>query len=97
MGLLTPWAKVEIERPLAENTALKQRVDDLERQLRGMKLEWENVYDKLMKAVSRINARSRRENQEEPPPAELPEDEPPLHGFGSHAALRAARERKKRA
>jgi len=105
MGLLSPWAKVENERPLADITALKQEVDDLKRQIRGLKLEWENVYDKLMKAAARINARHRRQQQEEPPPADQFDEETnrqptptshPEHGFGSHEALTAARGRRGR-
>jgi len=96
MGIFGDRAKVENERPLAVDAALEQRVDALERGARGLQLEWENVYDKLMKAVSRINARHRRENQEEPPPAELEEPTPPMreHGFGTHSALAQARERR---
>ena len=77
------------------NTALEERMDTLERGMRSLKMEWENVYDKLMKAAARLNARSRRAAGEEPPEL-IAEPGPPEveHVTGSHAALAAARNRR---
>ena len=96
MGLFAGGAKVEIQEKPAAITSVEQRLDTIEAGIRGLRLEWENVYDKLMKAVSRINARHRREHAE-PPPAELEEEPaPPATGMGTHAVLQQARERRAR-
>ncbi len=74
------------------DTATEQRLDALERVVRSLRLEWEDVYDKLMKAAARLNARTRREKDEElPPPRNGDEMQPTPVGTGTHAVLSAAR------
>jgi len=72
-------------------TDLEQRMDALERGFRSMRLEWEDVYDKLMKAAARLNARTRREKPEDAPAP--PNADPGIQPYitGSHAQLAAAR------
>jgi len=78
-------------------TALEQRIDTLERSNRGLKLEWETVYDKLMKAAARLNARTRRatadETALEDTVATLAEEQTTQ---GTHAILSEARARRGR-
>jgi len=91
------YAKVKKERPPADLTALEQRLDGLESGFRAMKLEWEDVYDKLHKAAQRLNARTRRQSREDEPPEQVdPVAPPPVHGTGTHDMLAAARNRRGR-
>jgi len=86
-------AKVENGGLRAHTTALEQRIDTLESRFRTLKMEWEDVYDKLHKAAARLNARTRREKREdeEPPPAEPQSEQESPHSLGSHAMLTEAR------
>ncbi len=85
-------AKVEIAEPTAAITALQLRLDTLESSVRALKIEWEDVYDRLHKAAARLNARTRREKRdEEPPPAESEPDLPAVHSLGNHEMLSRAR------
>jgi len=77
-------------------TPLEQRVEALERGHRSMRLEWEDVYDRLMKAAARLNARTRREVAPEPPDQVDPVTETPAPGLGTHALLTEARARRTR-
>ena len=87
--------KVENNRPLADTTALELRLDSLERDFKSMRLEWENVYDKVIKAVGRINARERRKTRAEEEPPEVQEPTPAQQFVhGDHATLAAARSRR---
>lgn len=85
----------------AQIHTVEQRLDDLETRFRSLKMEWEDVYDKLHKAAQRLNARTRRDKRdEEPPAAEQPVEAgagpAPVHGLGSHDQLEAARNRRAR-
>jgi len=76
-------------------TALELRVDALEISNRSIKLEWESVYDKLMKAAARLNARTRRAAVDEASPE--PVEVVPAsmkNSLGSHEELAAARARR---
>jgi len=75
-------------------TDLVQRQDTLERGFRSMRMEWEDVYDKLMKAAARLNARTRREKQEDAPPLPVEPGQQAPHITGSHGQLAAARARR---
>ena len=76
-------------------TALELRVDGLEISNRNLKLEWESVYDKLMKAAARLNARSRRAAEAEPEPVEVvPSPSGMKNSLGTHEELLAARSRR---
>jgi len=81
------------EQPTAPKTDVEQSLNALKADMRGLRLEWESVYDKLMKVVSRLNARSRREAQTE----ETEEVERPAApaGIGTHELLSAARARRR--
>jgi len=83
------------EKDRARMTACEQRLDSLERGQRSMRLEWEDVYDRLMKAAARLNQRSRRAAVVDPP--EEIERIPVAdvqHTTGSHETLAAARQRR---
>jgi len=94
MGNWFGWSEGGKQEIPAAVTALEQRMEALERTNRSMRLEWEDVYDRLMKAAARLNARSRRAApdpiEEESSPA-TPEQ--PL-SLGTHAMLKQARERR---
>jgi len=81
------------EQPDATITDLLQAVNTLKADIRGLRLEWESTYDKLMKVVSRLNARHRREAQTE----ETIEPDRPAEpvGIGTHDLLSAARARRR--
>jgi len=46
--------------------ALDERIETVERQLKGVKLEWESTYDKLHRIVQRISKRAERAEELEP-------------------------------
>ena len=95
MGRLFGRAKVEIEGPLAGPTALELRLDTLEREFKALRLEWENVYDKVITAVGRINARKRRAAAPVDEDEEVQETTPARQfEHGDHATLAAARQRR---
>jgi len=76
-------------------SALAQRVDSLETANRTLKMEWEDVYDKMHKAAQRLNARTRRDTREKEPPAADDVIEPALvQAMGSHQMLEQARARR---
>ena len=76
-------------------TALELRVDGLEISNRNLKLEWESVYDKLMKAAARLNARSRRAAIDEAAPEPLEVVPGSMkNSLGTHEELLAARNRR---
>ncbi len=85
-------------QPAPPRTDLEQSVNSLKADMRGLRLEWESTYDKLMKVVSRLNARHRRAAAEEPKP---PTGEPPeaaghQEHQGTHALLAGMRARRTR-
>ena len=82
--------------------ALERRIESLESAQKILKLEWEDVFDKMGRMMGRLNARIRKnlanEAAEELPEATLehPEGPRPLdHVSGSHGLLQQARNRMK--
>ena len=70
-----PWKRqaTASERPWPLEDRLmrvEKTLEDLATSVRKVKLEWEDVYDRLERMVGRINARARsdRTKAEEPPP-----------------------------
>jgi len=96
MGNWFGRAKVGTKEKPVSKTALEERMDTLERSFRSMRLEWEDVYDKLMKAAARLNARTRREapapSDEEVAPEKIA---PPGPTLGTHSVLEEARTRRR--
>ncbi len=73
-----PWKPQVIVQELP--AALEKRLASVEMTLEGIqisvrkvKLEWEDVYDRIEKIVARINARSRTERKEAEPAAAEPQ------------------------
>jgi len=81
-------------QPREAATPLEQRLEALERSHRTMRLEWEDVYDRLMKAAARLNARNRRDKPEPQPEADAPNTVDGLPHLGTHDVLAAARGRR---
>lgn len=75
--------------------ALEKRLEGLESGFRTIRLEWEDVYDRLMKVMGRLNARIRKSESVTSPEADVETiGNPPPAVFavtGSHAVLAAAR------
>ena len=80
------------EQPPPPRTDLEQSLNSLKADMRGLRLEWESTYDKLMKVVSRLNARHRRASAEEQE-NEVERPAPPA-GLGTHELMSAARARR---
>lgn len=62
-------------------SALKDRIEDVERGLRKIQLEWEDSFDRLRVMAGRI-ARQVKERQEEQPEPDIPappDSDPSLH------------------
>lgn len=87
---------MENRPPPAWDTALEQRVAALETANRSLKMEWEDVYDKLHKAAQRLNQRTRREKREEEPPPAEESSAPAPHLLGNHELLANARKNRGR-
>jgi len=96
MGWWSGRSEGENKEILRAITALELRVNGLEIENRSLKLEWENAYDKLMKAAARLNARTRRETAEDAPTPPNGDPVTPSTGLGSHDVLAAARARRGR-
>jgi len=93
---LTGRSEGESPRNSAAITSLETRMDALERSFRTMRLEWEDVYDRLMKAAARLNARTRREAAVEnlPTPNEAEQPQAAAGTLGTHDMLAAQRNRR---
>jgi len=52
--------------------ALEERCDSLERRAKGLRLEWEELYDKVRHQMSRISRRVASSNSEQEPQPPLP-------------------------
>ena len=95
MGWWTSQDEGGNRRHGASITALEQRLDTLERGQRSLKLEWEDVYDRLMKAAARLNARTRRAAADEASPEPVERPTPGnLSSLGTHEILQGARNRR---
>jgi len=81
--------KKEDERISAMETA----VERLESSNRLLKLEWEQVFDKLNRTMGRLNARIRKDGATNAPDDEEPQTQPRTAGTGTHALLAAHRSR----
>jgi len=79
--------------------ALEKRLERLESGFRTIRMEWEDVYDRLMKVMGRLNARIRKSEGVEAPQGDTqPTSDglaPPFAVTGSHAVLTAARASRK--
>jgi len=74
--------------------ALEQAVDGLNTKEKLIRLEWESVFDKLNKTMGRLNARARRNNEQEASDeVAAPVLTEPLP-VGTHAVLDQARRRR---
>ena len=77
--------------------ALEKAADDLKRDFKVIRLEWEDVYDRLTRTMGRLNARIRKQESLEAP--ESDDGNPPkvgdhLHPQGTHAVLQRMRDRR---
>jgi len=79
-------------------TALEERLERLERASKGLKLEWEDVFDRLNRMMGRLNARIRKNNAlegAESDGVDAPDaSETPRTPHGTHAVLSAMRARR---
>lgn len=95
-GLTRGGRKQEDER----FEALEKRLEGLERGAKVIRLEWEDVYDRLTRTMGRLNARIRKSESLESP--ESPEEvtpkgvDPTGTPVGEHAVLVAMRARRGR-
>jgi len=55
-----PWKRAVPEQDVIRE--LRHRVEDLEREVRGLKAEWLDQYDKLTRRDERLRKRQEREN-----------------------------------
>ena len=78
--------------------ALELRCEALERAAKTIKLEWEDVYDRLTRTMGRLNARIRKseslESPESPDEVDPKAPAPITYPTGDHAILAAARARR---
>jgi len=76
---------------------LKEEQEELKRLVKGIELEWEQVYDKMKHLSARIVKRAKVDAPvplEEPERHEIPSNGPdPLGPIGMHARLQEARRR----
>jgi len=93
-------AAVDKSRHSEQIAALEKSVEDLRRDSKVIRLEWEDVYDRITRTMSRLNARIRKAEATEGP--EL-EEQPPAEGLpspgaviGTHGILSQARMKLKR-
>ena len=86
-------ARADESERLAQIAALEKAVDALESAMRAIKLEWENVYDKVNRTMGRLNARIRKSEATAGPEndAELQEGARPP---GAHAVLTEMRRKR---
>jgi len=75
--------------------ALEEAVERHQRDFKVIRLEWEDVYDRITRTMGRLNARIRKSEAVEPPESDeqgTPQAEP--HAVtGTHQRLREARRR----
>lgn len=91
--LITKAAHQEAIKALEQRLeALEQRPDDLATAMKGLRIEWEDMLDRLQRVMGRLNARVRRDL-----PGEVPEETPqvPINPELARAELlKAARARR---
>lgn len=58
----------------AEIAALTSRLDSVEKQMRGLDVEWSDTYDKMRKLMLRLSKRDQRDRAEQ---LEMAEGQPP--------------------
>lgn len=91
------WDRGGESKNLERIIALEKANETLDSRLRLLKNEWEDVLDRVNRVMGRLNARIRKFNASESPESDELEPpkgvDPPRIGTGTHATLRAARER----
>ena len=74
--------------------ALEKTAEDQKSGFRVLRLEWEDVYDRVTRAMSRLNARARKNAEGEAPETTQPSKQEQQQQGGTHAILQAARSRR---
>jgi len=94
------WNRGGRKQDLERIEALEKAVEGLERGAKVIRLEWEDVYDRLTRTMGRLNARIRKSETLSDP--ESPDEvspkgvDPPAQHVGDHAMLVRMRARSSR-
>jgi len=95
VDLLSWWAdRGGRKQALGRIAALEEAHEGLKREYRVIRLEWEDVYDRLTRTMGRLNARIRKNEAQEPTEGPRPEPEGEVKPSGTHGLLKAARARR---
>jgi len=92
------WIRGGENKQIEQIAALEKAVEGLESRLRLIKVEWEEVLDKVGKVMGRLNARIRKSEAVNASESDAePEREaiPPHNISGSHSTLTAMRGRRR--
>jgi len=92
-----PFHRTEVPISFRQRLAdLEDRQEKLEKGCKSIELEWENVYDKVVTATAKLNARHRAlkgVQDDENLPQTTNGNPPAVEEFGYHARLSGARKR----
>lgn len=89
------WNRGGEKEQLERIAALEKAVEGLVTGTKSIRIEWEDVYDRMNRTMGRLNARIRKEAEQQAAHEDSPEPDAKAGPTGTHAILSAMRERRR--